>query len=146
MSEPHVAIVTSRFNQPVTEELYTGAFDTLSKTLPKDNIKAWWVPGAVEIPIVVQRLARLRRFDAIIALGAVVRGETPHFDYVCEQVSQGCQQIMLAEDCPIIFGVLTTDNAEQAYARLGGDKGHKGVEAAETALAMIQLLREIESQ
>jgi 6,7-dimethyl-8-ribityllumazine synthase len=97
------------------------------------------VPGAVEIPFAVQRLAQLNRYDAIIALGAVIRGETTHYDYVCEQVSQGCQRVMLDFDCPVIFGVLTTENEAQALDRVGGNHGHKGKDALDCALQMIAI-------
>src|SRR5207237_476285 len=108
-----------------------------------DQISIAWVPGAVEIPIAAQRFAQTGVFDAIIALGAVIRGDTSHYDYVCEQVSQGCQRVALENDLPVIFGVLTTEDEEQAKARAGGGEGHKGREAIDTAVAIVATLRQI---
>jgi len=102
------------------------------------------VPGAVEIPWIAKKLALKKRYHEIIALGAVIRGETTHYDYVCQQVSQGIQQVALDHQTPIIFGVLTTENGEQARERIGGIHGHKGVDAANAALDMIQLIDAIE--
>ena len=103
------------------------------------------VPGAIEIPLVAKLLAESNRYKAIIALGAVIRGETSHYDYVCDQVSQGCQKVMLDFNIPVIFGVLTTENEEQALARVGGVHGHKGIDAADAALEMIQVVEELVS-
>src|SRR5262249_4934638 len=100
-----------------------------------------WVPGAIEIPIMVQRLAKTTRYEAIIALGAVIRGETTHYDYVCQQVSYGCQRLALDYNLPVIFGVLTTDTEEQALDRVGGQHGHKGRDAVDTAIEMVKVLR-----
>ncbi len=100
------------------------------------NILLVEVPGAVEIPFVANRLAKKRQVRAIVALGAVIRGETTHYDYVCDQVSQGCQRVMLDHDIPVIFGILTTENEEQAWDRLGGNHGHKGKEAVDCAVMM----------
>ncbi len=101
------------------------------------------VPGAVEIPLVLQRLAKTGNFEVMIALGAVIRGETGHYDYVCKQVSDGCQKISLQYNIPIVFGVLTTDDEEQALERVGGPHGHKGREAAEVACHIVSILRQI---
>lgn len=137
------AIVVSQFNQPITQALKEGALTQLQAQGFTDNqIKVVEVPGAVEIPLVAKLLAQRREFDAIICLGAVIRGETSHYDYVCDQVSQGCQRVMLDETIPVIFGVLTTDNEAQALDRLGGTQGHKGKEAADTAIAMVKIVRE----
>ncbi len=135
-----IAVVVSRFNEPVTEKLLAGALERLAqKGVTSQQIKIQWVPGAVEIPLIAQRFAQTGEYDAVICLGAVIRGETAHFDYVCQQVALGCQQVALQCDLPIIFGVLTTDNAEQAYDRLGGAHGHKGYDAADTALEMASI-------
>ena len=101
------------------------------------------MPGAVEIPFIAKRLAKKNKHAAIIALGAVIRGETTHYDYVCQQVSDGCQHVALEYETPVIFGVLTTENDEQAWDRLGGSHGHKGVDAANCALAMQSILQQI---
>jgi 6,7-dimethyl-8-ribityllumazine synthase len=135
-----IAIVVSRFNTEVTEKLLAGAVTRLDELgITASHVS--WVPGAVEIPIVAQQLAKSQRYDAIIALGAVIRGETTHYDYVCQQVSYGCQKIALDQQLPVIFGVLTTENDEQALERVGGSHGHKGRDAADAAIEMIQLLR-----
>lgn len=139
-----IAIITSRFNQEVTAKLETGALARLKEQgVPEDKITVVNVPGAVEIPLIAQQLAKTNAYDALICLGAVIRGETSHYDYVCEQVSQGCQRVALDHNLPVIFGVLTTENEEQAFARLGGAHGHKGIEAADAALEMIAVLNEI---
>lgn len=139
-----IAIITSQFNETITAKLQEGALSTLiNKGLNESDISKYLVPGAVEIPLVAKLLAERKKYDAIIALGAVIRGETSHYDYVCEQVSQGCQRIMLDHNIPIIFGVLTTENEEQALDRLGGAHGHKGVDAANAAIEMAQLVKSI---
>jgi 6,7-dimethyl-8-ribityllumazine synthase len=133
-----IAIIVSRFNQSVTEELLKGTLSRLEAlNIASDDILVVEVPGAVEIPLVAQKLAKKQQVEAIIALGAVVRGETTHYDYVCDQVSQGCQQVSLAHNIPVIFGVLTTENGQQAWDRLGGNHGHKGHDAADAAIEMI---------
>ena len=130
----NIAIVVSRFNHDITEKLLTGAVERLQELgFAKDQITAAWVPGAVEIPLAAQRMARTDNYEAIICLGAVIYGETRHFDFVCKQVSEGCQQVALAQDIPVIFGVLTTQNREQANDRVGGKKGHMGRESANAA-------------
>lgn len=139
-----VAIVVSRFNEEVTSKLLEGAKERLvERDISSDNCLVVWVPGAVEIPLAVQRIAQLAKYDAIIALGAIIRGETTHYDYVCDQVSQGCQRVMLENDVPVVFGILTTENDEQAADRIGGKHGHKGKDAVDTALEMVAVLREI---
>lgn len=145
LDQIQIAIITSQFNSEITSKLYEGAFLRLKEHgLEDSNIHSFEVPGAVEIPLIAQRLAMAEQFHAIICLGAVIRGETSHYDYVCEQVSQGCQKIMLEFDIPVIFGVLTTEDEEQALARAGGEHGNKGHDAADTALHMIQLMADIE--
>lgn len=139
-----VAIITSRFNEEITEALYKGATERLKELeFTEIHIDDFWVPGAVEIPLVAQRLVRTQKYQAIIALGAVIRGETTHYDYVCQQVSAGCQRVSLDNDIPIIFGVLTTDNAMQARERVGGRKGHKGREAADALIDVMSALQNI---
>lgn len=140
-----IAIVTSRFNEEITQKLYTGAISQLQELgLQANQITAIWVPGAVEIPISAQRLARTQKYAAIICLGAVIFGETKHFDYVCQLVSQGCQQVALNHNIPVIFGVLTTDNIAQAHERAGGSKGNMGCYAAKSAIELISVLQQVE--
>lgn len=140
----NVAIVISRFNEEITMALYNGAAARLKELdFSDEHITSVWVPGAVEIPLVAQRLARANSYEVIICLGAVIRGETSHYDYVCDQVSQGCQRVALENDIPVIFGVLTTENEAQARDRIGGKHGHKGREAVDTALEMVSILRQI---
>ncbi len=137
-----IAIVVSEFNHEITTELMNGCQQTLLKQgVPANQIHIIKVPGAIEIPLILQKLAQTKKYNALIALGAVIRGETTHYDYVCDQVSQGCQRVMLDHDIPVIFGILTTENDEQAFARIGGHHGHKGVDAAEAALRMIQIIQ-----
>lgn len=139
-----LAIVVSQFNQSITEKLFSGAMERLGELgCTHEDIITIEVPGAVEIPLAAKRLAQKRRLDAIICLGAVIRGETSHYDYVCEQVSQGCQQVMLTHDIPVIFGVLTTENVSQALDRLGGNHGHKGRDAVDAAFQMMSVLKQI---
>ncbi|MFU8797442.1 MAG: 6,7-dimethyl-8-ribityllumazine synthase [Gammaproteobacteria bacterium] len=138
-----IAIVVSRFNEEITNLLLEGALQRLKElNIEEEFIKVIKVPGAVEIPLIAQRLAREGIYEAIICLGAVIRGETTHYDYVCEQVSMGCQQVALANDIPIIFGILTTENEAQAMARVGGAHGHKGRDAADAAMEMIEISRQ----
>lgn len=139
-----IAIVVSRFNAKITQALYEGALaECKTRGFADEQITIVEVPGAVEIPLIAKRLAASARYQAIVALGAVVRGETSHFDYVCSQVAEGCQQVALQTNVPVIFGVLTTENAEQALARCGGDKGHKGKEAIAAAVEMVATLEAI---
>lgn len=139
-----VAVVVSQFNQTITSALKEGAIARLLQAGFDDaDILVVEVPGAVEIPLVAKRLAMSRKAEVIIALGAVIRGETSHYDYVCEQVSAGCQRVSLDYDIPVIFGVLTTENDEQALDRVGGRHGHKGVEAADCAIAMHTILKQL---
>ncbi|MCH9763175.1 MAG: 6,7-dimethyl-8-ribityllumazine synthase [Gammaproteobacteria bacterium] len=139
-----IAIVVSVFNRKVTQALQDGALEALTKAgFSSEAITVVEVPGAVEIPLVAKALAKKNKYSAILALGAVIRGETSHYDYVCEQVSRGCQDVTLAFDTPVIFGVLTTENEAQAWDRLGGAHGHKGHDAVEAALVMVQVLAAI---
>ncbi|PJD90705.1 MAG: 6,7-dimethyl-8-ribityllumazine synthase [Legionella sp.] len=142
-----IVLVVSEFNREVTQALQEGAVSQLlKKGISESNIMVVTVPGAVEIPMVAQRLALTKRYSAIIALGAVIRGETTHYDYVCQQVSHGCQKISLTYDIPVIFGVLTTESEAQAWDRVGGEYGHKGVDAANAALAMVDILQQLDTQ
>lgn len=142
----NVAVVVSRFNENVTQLLYEGAVQRLRELdFSEEHITVVWVPGAVEIPLTAQRLARANAYEAIICLGAVIRGETNHYDYVCNQVSMGCQQVSLKNDIPIAFGILTTENEAQALDRAGGSYGNKGIEAVNCALEMVSVLRQIGS-
>jgi 6,7-dimethyl-8-ribityllumazine synthase len=139
-----IAIVVSLFNRKVTQALQDGALEALKRAgFSSEDITVVEVPGAVEIPLAAKALAKKNKFSAIVALGAVIRGETSHYDYVCEQVSRGCQDVTFAFDTPVIFGVLTTENEAQAWDRLGGEHGHKGHDAVEAALAMVQVLAAI---
>lgn len=138
-----IAIVASRFNGDITHRLLKGAMERLAELgVEEGNFTVSWVPGAVEIPLAARQFARHQEYDAVICLGAVIRGETDHYEYVCRQVSDGCQRVALDCDLPIIFGVLTTKNEEQALARAGGAQGHKGRDAAEAAVEMVHFMRQ----
>lgn len=139
-----VAIVVSRFNLAITDELLQGALQRLASCgFAEQDITVVEVPGAIEIPLVAKRLAQKNHYQAIIALGAVIRGETSHYDYVCQQVSDGCQCVALELETPIIFKVLTTENEAQAWDRLGGNHGHSGVDAVDCAIAMHSILQQL---
>lgn len=134
-------IVVSRFNDFITEKLLGGALDALTRTGAKENdIQIIKVPGAFEIPLAAKKAARTGRYDAVICLGAVIRGATPHFDYVCAEVSKGVAQVGLDFELPVIFGVLTTDTVEQAIDRAGTKSGNKGWHAAMAAVEMANLM------
>lgn len=138
-----IAIVVGRFNDLVTRNLFNGALGTLkSHGIKEENIKTVWVPGAFEIPLVAKELAE-QNYDAVITLGAVIRGATPHFDYVCNEVAKGVSQVSLQAKKPVIFGVLTTDTIEQAIERAGTTVGNKGAEAASAAIEMANLMKVI---
>ena len=139
------AIVVARFNEFIVDGLQQGALETLTRHgVPLSNLSIFKVPGAFELPLVARRVARQREYDAIIALGAVIRGATPHFDYVASQCASGLARISLDEDIPVIFGVLTTNTIEEAIERAGSKSGNKGSDAAMTALEMVSLLRALE--
>jgi 6,7-dimethyl-8-ribityllumazine synthase len=139
-----IAIVVSQFNHEITQKLQYGAIERLIACgFTKDDITLVEVPGAVEIPFTAQQLAKQSRYAAIIALGAVIRGETTHYDYVCQVVSNGCQRVSLDFNLPVIFGVLTTEDEAQALARVGGSHGHKGADAADCALAMVAIFKQL---
>jgi 6,7-dimethyl-8-ribityllumazine synthase len=138
-----IGMVTSRFNSEITEPLETGAYERLIELgINPEQIVRVRVPGAVEIPLAA-RLLIDRECDAVIALGAVILGETSHYDYVCNAVERGCSQVMLESKKPVVFGVLTTENEEQARDRIGGKHGHKGRDAADTAVEMLNLVEQI---
>lgn len=146
-NEGRFGIVVGRFNESITRQLLAGARDCLVRHgVADDRIEAVWVPGAWEIPLAVRALARSGRFSAVIALGAVIRGATPHFDYVAGGVSSGVGSVALETGVPAIFGVLTTDSIEQALERAGTKAGNKGWDAALAALEMVDVLAQVEQQ
>jgi 6,7-dimethyl-8-ribityllumazine synthase len=140
-----IGIAVARFNQAVTDQLLAGALEAAGKHgVADDAIDVATVPGAFELPLCAQRLAMTGRYDALICLGAVVRGETPHFDFVAGEAARGIADVARRFDLPVVFGVLTTDTMEQALARAGGERGNKGYEAAVTAFEMAQVLRVVQ--
>ncbi len=140
------AVVAARFNGLVVESLLAGALDALRRHgVAEADIHVYRVPGAFELPLLARRLAASRRYDAVIALGAVIRGATPHFDHVAGECAKGLSKAMLDTGVPVAFGVLTTDTIEQALERAGTKAGNKGADAALTALEMVSLLRRIEA-
>ncbi len=139
-----IGIVTSRFNIEITEKLEEGALAYLDEI--DADIYAVRVPGAVEIPLAAQALFEHRKVDGVVVLGAVIRGETTHYEEVCRSVERNCSRLMLDYKKPVGFGVLTTENEEQAYERVGGKHGHKGAEAAQVVVEMIGLLSEIKKK
>ena len=140
------AIVVSRFNEFITSKLLGGALDTLKRhETPDENISVFWVPGAFEIPLVAKKCAESKKFDAVICLGAVIRGATTHYDYVCNEVSKGIAQVGLQTELPVIFGVVTTENIQQAIERAGTKSGNKGADAAISAMEMANLLKSVEN-
>jgi 6,7-dimethyl-8-ribityllumazine synthase len=136
------AVIVSRFNASITEKLLEGTQDAL-KQASAEAIDIYDVPGAFELAFAAKQIAMTGRYDAIVALGAVIRGETPHFDYVAGECARGVQQVMLETAVPVAFGVLTTENAEQADARAGGKHGNKGFDAAMTAIEMVRFTQSI---
>lgn len=138
-----VAIIVSRFNEFITSKLLGGAVDCLKRSnASEDDISVVWVPGAFEIPVTAKVIAESGKFNAVICLGAVIRGATPHFDFVASEVSKGVAQIGLAAKIPVIYGVLTTDTIEQAIERAGTKSGNKGFDAALSAIEMCNLFRQ----
>ena len=137
-------IVISRFNELVSGEMLNGAVDTLVRhgTL-ENNITAVWVPGAFEIPLTAQKLAQSKKYDAVICLGVIIRGDTPHFDYIANEVSKGLSQVSLKAGMPVAFGILTVDTLEQALERAGSKAGNKGRQAAESAIEMVNLMEQL---
>ncbi len=140
-----VAIVVARFNEFITSKLLGGALDTLSRHGVKDeDVSVAWVPGAFEIPLIAGKLAESGKYDAVIALGAVIRGSTSHYDLVCNEAAKGIAQVQMKTGVPVLFGVITTENIEQAIERAGSKAGNKGSECAESAIEMVNLIRVIE--
>lgn len=139
-----IGIVAARFNEFITSKLLGGAVDALNRhEIPEENIEVAWVPGAFEIPLIASKMAKSGRYDAVICLGAVIRGSTSHYDYVCSEVSKGIASVSLASDVPAMFGVLTTDTIEQAIERAGTKAGNKGFDCAVGAIEMVNLIREL---
>lgn len=141
-----IGIVVARFNEFITSKLLGGAIDSLKRHgVDEDNIDIAWVPGAFELPLIAKKMANSTHYDAVIVLGTIIRGATPHFDYVCNEVAKGISSVALQSGKPVIFGVLTTETIEQAIERAGTKAGNKGAEAAVSAIEMAQLLNVIES-
>lgn len=139
-----IGIVIGRFNNFIGSKLLEGAIDGLKRHgVNDDDIYISWVPGAFEIPLVAKKMAKSKKYDAIICLGAVIKGSTDHYDYVCAEVSKGIATVGLSEEIPVIFGVLTTDTIEQAIERAGTKAGNKGYDCAISAIEMVNLLKEI---
>lgn len=140
-----VGIVAARFNEFITSKLLSGAIDCLKRqNVLESDIEIAWVPGAFEIPLIASKMAKSKKYDAVICLGAVIRGSTSHYDYVCSEVSKGIAHVSLNSDIPVMFGVLTTDNIEQAIERAGTKAGNKGFDCAQGAIEMVNLIRDIE--
>ncbi|WP_085833803.1 6,7-dimethyl-8-ribityllumazine synthase [Clostridium merdae] len=140
-----VGIVAARFNEFITSKLLDGALDGLKRhEVSEDSIEIAWVPGAFEIPLIASKMAKSGKYDAVICLGAVIRGSTTHYDYVCSEVSKGIAHVSLNSDIPVMFGVLTTENIEQAIERAGSKAGNKGFDCAVGAIEMVNLIREIQ--
>ena len=138
------AVINGRFNSLITKQLLEGAVDGLQRHgVESDNIEIVWVPGAYELPLIAQKVAESGKYDGVICLGAVIRGSTPHFDYVCAEASKGIAQASMKTGVPIIFGVLTTDTIEQAIERAGTKAGNKGFDSALTAVEMVNLIKQI---
>ena len=141
-----VGIVCARFNEFIVSRLLGGCEDVLLRHgVQPDDISVAWVPGAFEIPLIASRMAKSGKYDAVIALGAVIRGSTSHYDYVCSEVSKGVANVALNSDIPVMFGVLTTDTIEQAIERAGTKAGNKGADCAQGAIEMVNLIRALEA-
>ncbi|MDD2221163.1 MAG: 6,7-dimethyl-8-ribityllumazine synthase [Clostridia bacterium] len=142
-----IGIVAARFNEVITSKLLGGALDALKRhEVKEDNIEVAWVPGAFEIPLIALKMAKSKKYDAIICLGTVIRGSTNHYEYVCSEVSKGIANVSLNSEIPVMFGVLTTENIEQAVERAGTKAGNKGFDSAVAAIEMVNLIREIENE
>ncbi len=140
-----IGIVAARFNEFIVSKLVSGALDGLTRhDVSEDQIDIAWVPGAFEIPLIASRMAKCGKYDAVICLGAVIRGSTTHYDYVCSEVSKGIASVSLNSDIPVMFGILTTENIEQAIERAGTKAGNKGYDCALGAIEMVNLIREID--
>lgn len=143
----NVGIVASRFNEVVVSKLVDGALDGLVRhDVPEEDITLCWVPGAFEIPVIAKKMAESGKFDAVICLGAVIRGATSHFDYICAEVSKGIAQTSLMSGVPVMFGVLTTDTLDQAFERAGAKAGNKGYDCALDAIEMVNLVRNMKKE
>ena len=143
--EIKIGIVAARFNEFITAKLLEGAMDGLLRhNMDEKDIHVAWVPGAFEIPLIASKMAKSRKYDAVICLGAVIRGSTSHYDYVCSEVSKGIASVSLESGVPVMFGVLTTENIEQAIERAGTKAGNKGFDCAVGAIEMVNLIREME--
>lgn len=141
-----IGIVVARFNEFITSKLLSGALDGLKRhDVDENSVDVAWVPGAFEIPLIASKMAKSGKYDAVICLGAVIRGSTTHYDYVCSEVSKGIASVSLNSDIPVMFGVVTTENIEQAIERAGTKAGNKGYDCALGAIEMINLIHEIES-
>ena len=141
-----VGVVCARFNDFIVSRLLAGCEDTLLRHgVREEDIAVAWVPGAFEIPLIASKMAKSGKYDAVIALGAVIRGSTSHYDYVCSEVSKGVANVALSSDIPVMFGVLTTDTIEQAIERAGTKAGNKGAECAQGAIEMVNLIRALEA-
>ncbi len=139
-----IGIVCARFNEFITAKLLGGAMDALVRhDVSEDDVDVAWVPGAFEIPLVAKKMAASGRYDALICLGAVIRGSTSHYDYVCNEVSKGIAAVSLDSGIPVMFGILTTENIEQAIERAGTKAGNKGYDCALGAIEMVNLIREL---
>ena len=139
-------IVVARFNEFITSKLLSGALDALKRhETPEENISVAWVPGCFEIPLIAKKMASTNNFDAIICLGAVIRGATTHYEYVCNEVSKGVAQVGLQSGVPTIFGIVTTENIQQAIERAGTKSGNKGFDAAVSAMEMANLLKNLDN-
>lgn len=139
-----IGIVVSRFNEFISSKLLAGALDALQRHgVADENITVAWVPGAFEVPLITKKMAQSGKYDAVIALGCIIRGATPHFDYVANEAAKGSGHVMLDTGVPVLFGILTTENIEQAIERAGTKAGNKGADAAMGALEMINLLEQI---
>lgn len=143
--EIKVGIVAARFNEFITSKLLSGAMDGLLRhDVSEADVEVAWVPGAFEIPLIAAKMANSGKYDAVICLGAVIRGSTTHYDYVCSEVSKGIASVSLQSGIPVMFGVVTTENIEQAIERAGTKAGNKGYDCALAAIEMVNLIREIE--
>lgn len=143
--EIKIGIIAARFNEFITSKLLGGAMDALTRhDVNENDIEVCWVPGAFEIPLIAAKMAQTGKYDAIIALGAVIRGSTTHYDYVCSEVSKGIASVSLDSGVPVMFGVLTTETIEQAIERAGTKAGNKGFDCAMGAIEMVNLIKNIE--
>lgn len=141
-----IGIVAARFNEFIVSRLIGGALDGLKHhDVPEEQIDLAWVPGAFEIPVIAEKMAASGKYDAVICLGAVIRGATSHYDYVCNEVSKGIATVGLQTGVPVLFGVVTTENIEQAIARAGSKAGNKGYDCALSAIEMVNLLNQIDA-